>query len=341
MYSQRKLKRHQIKMNLQTFAAPAITAETAILRAGTTSLIPEEQTRTIIQGAIAQSAVLNLMTRLPNMGSSVQTMPVLSLLPMAYFVNGDTGLKQTTKMAWDQKKIYAEEIAVIVPVPDAVLDDARSNGYDIWGEVTPRVQEAFGKAIDAAILFGVDKPSTWRKSVLETAKDAGAIVTSTGDLFVDIFGENGVESKVEESGYLPNVNLARVGMRAKLRGLRDANNNPLYMTSIQEGVPNYALDGVPTAFQTNGAWDPKVDLIMGDFSQAVYAIRQDLTVKVLTESVITDSSGNIIYNLPQQDMTALRFVLRMGWEIPNPINSLQPNETLRTPFAVYANQAIQ
>ena len=96
------------------------------------------------------------------------------MLPIAYFVNGDTGQKKTTKQAWDKKFITAEEIAVIVPIPEAVLDDAE---YDIWAEVKPRVTEAFGKVIDGAILFDVDKPSTWRDGVVTTATKAQSVVT--------------------------------------------------------------------------------------------------------------------------------------------------------------------
>ena len=32
-------------------------------------------------------------------------------------------------------------------------------------------------------------------------------------------------------------------------------------------------------------------------------------------------------------MVALRCVMRLGWEIPNPINALNPNEETRFPFA--------
>ena len=130
-------------------------AVNVIDRTALSGLIPEPVTREIIQGVTEQSAVLKMGRRLPNMTSKTVTMNVLDMLPAAYFVNGDTGLKQTTKMAWDKKKIYAEEIAVIVPIPEAALDDA---DYDIWGEVRPRIVEAFGKVIDGAILFGTNAP---------------------------------------------------------------------------------------------------------------------------------------------------------------------------------------
>ena len=154
--------------------------------------------------------------KLPNMTSKQYRMPVLDMLPLAYFVNGDTGMKQTTKMQWDKKIITAEEIAVIVPIPEAVLDDSN---YDIWGEVRPRVTEAFGKVIDSAVLFGVNKPSTWRSDIAATAEAASATVTLGDDLYDSIMGEAGVIAKVEESGYFVNGHMADISMRAKLLSL--------------------------------------------------------------------------------------------------------------------------
>lgn len=309
--------------------ATNITARTDL-----SGLIPEPVTREIIQGVTEGSAVLNMGRRLPNMTSKTQTMNVLDMLPTAYFVNGDTGTKQTTKMKWDKKKIVAEEIAVIVPIPEAVLDDA---DYDIWGEVRPRLVEAFGKVIDGAILFGTNKPTSWRDSVLETCTKAGSVVAATPYIYDDILSEGGVVAKVEESGYLVNGIMSAIQMRAKLRGLKDKGGSPIFKTDMQGATP-YALDGSPMYFPRNGAFDAsKALMIAGDWSELVYSIRQDITFKIFDQGVVQDPSDNsIVYNLMQNDMVALRAVMRLGWEIPNPKTAYNDTLSKYCPFAVYA-----
>lgn len=307
----------------------------SISRTDLSGLIPEPVTREIIQGTVESSAVLKMGRRLPNMTSKTVAMNVLDMLPTAYFVNGDSGAKKTTKMAWDKKTIYAEEIAVIVPIPEAVLDDAN---YDIWGEVKPRLQEAFGKVIDGAILFGTNKPSTWRNDILTTATASSNTVTpdaSTPDIFQDIMGVDGLIAKVEADGYMPNGVMAGVPIRAKLRGVVDTTKQPIFKQDFQ-GTTQYSLDGMRMEFPMNGAFDTtQAQMIVGDWSQLVYAIRQDITFKVFTEGVVQDTDGSIVYNLMQNDMVALRAVMRLGWEIPNPINAFNASNSTRCPFAVY------
>lgn len=305
-----------------------------ITRNDANGLIPEPVTKEIIQGAVAASAVLSMGRRLPNMTSKTQSVNVLDMLPMAYWVEGDNGIKQTTKMAWDKKRITAEELAVIVPIPEAVLDDA---DYDIWGEVKPRLVEALGKKIDDAILFGVNKPTSWRPSIFDSATTAGAVVTETADLYTDIMGEDGVIAKVEDSGFLPTGHMAAVKMRAKLRGLKDTTGQPIFKSDMQS-ASNYTLDGEAIAFPMNGSFDAsKALMITGDFSQLTYAIRQDVTYKLLDQATIIDpSTKEIVYSLAQQDMVALRVVMRLGWEIPNPISAFNADNENHFPFSVYA-----
>lgn len=313
------------KLRLQFFS-PMID------RTGAEALIPEDAAREIIQGVPKYSAVMQLATKAPNMSRKQRRIPVLSTLPTAYFVNGDTGLKQTSNQAWANKYFDAEELAVIVPIPEAVLDDA---DYDIWAEVKPRIMEAFGIAFDQAVLFGVNAPSSWPTDVLAAATAAGkTVVLGTGtDLYDDLLGEDGVISLVEESGYMATGHVAAMGMRGKYRALRATDGTPLFKSSVQGATP-YELDGAPIFFPENGAMDATKALqFSGNFKQIVYAMRQDVTYKILDQAVIQDGAGNIVYNLAQQDMVALRAVMRLAWQVPNPINRLDPTAN-RYPVAV-------
>lgn len=281
----------------------------------------------IMEGAVKNSAVLQMFRRLPNMTSNKTKMRVLDSLPMAYWVDADTdnGRKKLTKMAWENKYITAEELAVIVPVKEEVLDDA---DYDIWADVKPRLVEAIGKAIDNAILTGVNKPNGFRLDLLTSILNAGAVVTQGADqtLYSAI---NDAMVKVEESGYNPNGIVGGVDVKGKFRMMLDTTGQPINGTEIGN-LPKYYVD--------NGAWDKnKAIMVVGDFSQAVYSIRQDITYKILDQAVIQDpTTGEILYNLAQEDMVALRVVMRLGWEIPNPVNALNPDEGTRFPFAIIA-----
>lgn len=291
-----------------------------ITRTDVDSLIETQVANEIFEGVIKDSKALSMFRRLPNMTSDKTKLRVLDSLPVAYFVDESTnnGRKNTTKMAWDKKFINAAELAVIVPIKENVLNDS---SIDIWAEVRPRIVEAFAKKIDNAMFFGVDKPTDWRKGLVPSVIDAGAEVTETGKLYSDI---NDVMTKVEESGYEVNGILGGVGLKGKFRMMTDTTGQPLNTTEI---------GSIRRAFMDNGVWDKsKSTLIAGDFSQAVYAIRQDVTYKILDQAVIQDTDGSILYNLAQDDMVALRVVMRLGWEIPNPVNALDETAT-RFPFA--------
>lgn len=306
----------------------------AISRANAAALIPEEVTREIFTGVVENSAVLTYSRRLPDMNRGQLRLPVLDVLPTAAFVNGEqpnesstVGIKPTTKVEWRNTFINAEEVAVIVPIHENVLEDA---DYDIWAEITPLLVAEFGRVIDSAVLFGAGAPASWPTAIVTGAIAAGnSVATGTGDLYDNILGEDGIFTLVEEDGYAVNGSVSAPGFRGKLRGLRDGvSGQPIFMRAADngqnlQGATRYELDGTPVFFVGNGSFDTTAaDMISGDWSQLVYSMRRDMTIKLLTESVITDAAGQIVYNLAQQDMVALRAVMRLGWALPNPVNRL-------------------
>ena len=270
---------------------------TGITRNDVDAVIETQVASEIFQGVTKESKALSMFRRLPNMTSDKTKLRVLDSLPIAYFVDEatDNGRKNITKQAWANKYINAAELAVIVPIKENLLNDA---DIDIWAEVRPRIVEAFAKKIDNAIFFGVDKPTDWRAGLVPSVIAVGAEVTETGKLYSDI---NDTMVKVEESGYDVNGLLGGVSLKGKFRMMTDEIGQPLQATEIGS-IPRYFMD--------NGVWDKSVStLIAGDFNQAVYSIRQDITYKVLTEAVIQDpADGSILYNLAQDDMVALRVV---------------------------------
>ena len=295
---------------------------TKISKTDVDALIETQVADEIFQGVVRESKALSMFKRLPNMTSDKTKLRILDSLPIAYFVNesNNNGRKNLTKLAWANKYINAAEIAVIVPIKENDLADA---DVDIWAQVKPRLVEAFGRKIDDAMFNGVGKPADWRKGLIPSVVEVGASVEETNNgLYSDI---NDTMAKVEESGYNVSGLLGGVSLKSKFRMMTDKNGQPLNTTEI---------GSLNRTFVDNGTWDKdKATLIAGDFSQAVYSIRNDITYKVLTEAVIQDpATGEILYNLAQDDMVALRVTMRLGWEIPNPVNA--ENETAtRFPFA--------
>jgi len=151
-----------------------------ITRDNAEALIPEDASQEIFKSTTEGSAVLRLARRLPNMTAAQRRIPVMSALPIAYFVDGEPGdvddeentqgFKKRTNAEWKNKYLNAEEIAAIIPIPISVVEDA---DYDIWGELRPYIAQAFGTVIDGAIIHGTNAPATWPEDIVTDAVTAG------------------------------------------------------------------------------------------------------------------------------------------------------------------------
>lgn len=290
-----------------------------VTRADALALI-RDQDATEIWGAAPQFSAALRTFRQVNMGKKKTNYPVIGALPTAAFVTGedpddDNARKPVTNADWDNRELEAEEIAGIVIIPENVLEDAEPD-FNLWAELRPRIAEAVGITLDGAVFFGTGAPTSWPDGIVPAAIAAGntyAEGTSGVDLAEDI---NQAIALVEADGYDATTGYARRTLRARVRGLRDDNGQPIIQNpTAGSNVPS--LYGSDLQWVTNGAWDTdEATLLVGDPSYAVLGIRQDITYKFLDQASVTvDVNGTpTLISLAERDLLALRFKMRVGFQ---------------------------
>lgn len=301
-------------------------------RLDTQALMPEEVSNELLRSLTTESAAMSMFRRIP-VGRQQVRLPVLTALPTAYWVTGDTGMVQTTEMAWANKFLNVEELAVIVPIPDNVMADVEAN---IWDDATPLITQAMGRTLDTAIFFGTNAPASFPTNIQSAALAAGNNVhegtaNSSGGYYNDI---DSLYAAVEADGYDTSGFVASTTLKAKLRQARNTLGDRLDQGRANGGLTD--LDGYPIHYPMRGLWSlaanaPRV--FGGDWSQFVLGIRQDITMKVSNEAVIQDNTGAIVYNSFQQNLSFLKLTFRAGWQVANTVNYDQPDPAARYPVS--------
>lgn len=275
-----------------------------ISRSEVSTLIQEAYANTLLEAAAKASTVLSAFPTVP-MGTKLTHLPVLATLPEADWVGESAteaeGVKPTSQITWADRTLVAEEVAVIVPVHENVIDDATE---DLLSATAILGGQAVGKKLDQAVLLGVDKPASWVSPALLPAAVAAAqtVAVVDGPANVnDIPGSvNQVAEMIADAGWAPNTLISSLSLRYKVANLRDANGQPIFRDE--------SFAGFRTFFNENGAWDrdSAIALIV-DASRVRIGIRQDITVKFLDQATV----GGI--NLAERDMVALRFKARFAY----------------------------
>jgi HK97 family phage major capsid protein len=297
--------------------------------------IPETVAAGILSDVYEDSAVLRL-GRVFRMPAYSHRIPVLKAFADAFWLQGanqaakDSALKETTTVQWDNVYITPDELAVLVVVPDAWMDDS-----DItWAELRKEVSRAFAQKIDQAVLFGDGNPPAGFSGpvggVVGGAVSAGNFVT-LGSTLSGTYNDVGLDlaavaEDLAKDGYDPNGWVARKGFRWRLVKLRDTTGQPIYTSTLSGNPPGPSTGSLydqPYYEVGNGAWDDTEALaIAGEWDKLVVGVRQDMSFSVFDQGVITNASGTIVYNAMQQDGKILRAVMRLGYNVPNPVKKL-------------------
>ena len=119
-----------------------------VARAEMGANVPKTVTTALVTAMSAESIALQLGTSVP-VTTRDSKVPIVTESPTAGWVTGDTGLKGVFKADFTPQALVAEELATIVPVPDAVLDDS---DYPIWDAMRPLLARAAADRAKAQLL---------------------------------------------------------------------------------------------------------------------------------------------------------------------------------------------
>lgn len=332
------------------------TYDEILARSGLTSngFIQTKYVPGVIQEAITQSVCMKLMRREPNMSTKTESRPVMSLFPEAYWVEteaGETvgegeveaekGLLETSTQQWTNATITAAKMGVVIPIPKDTIADL-AEGYDLWGEIKPRLGESIARKFDQAVLTGTGAPAAFPDDILTDATSASMVIDKSDsvgaektfkDMYDAVLGEGGLFGLVEGKRYRVDGIVADVSQMAVLRGLRSSDGIPLWSQGNGQGAPSYTLGGIPVTFPENDSLNPASALmIAGNWKKTFYAWRQDIQLSMSDTAVVTDATGAIKLNSFQQEVVLLKATCRLGWCCPIPVDIA--GTANRFPFAV-------
>jgi HK97 family phage major capsid protein len=278
-----------------------------ITRAQLATLIQEAYSHVLLDAAVTTSCALQAFPTV-NMGTKLTHLPVLATLPVAGWVTENeppdtTGAKPTSTVGWVDRTLVAEEIAVIIPIHENVLEDA---SVDLITEITTRGGEAMGEVLDQAILFGVNKPASWVSADLFTAS-TGATQTTPGNTPAvtagakDLVGAvNTASRELANVGLIPDTIIAPLTFRYDVEQIRDSMGQPIFR--------NEQFAGYNTVLCKNAAWNPaSAVLFVADSRRIRIGVRQDIQVKILDQATIGTT------NLAERDMIAVRMKARYAY----------------------------
>jgi HK97 family phage major capsid protein len=291
-------------------------------------VIPPVMSAQIIQEATRQSAALSLGRRVP-MGTKINNLPVPSVLPKASFVTAPTGRKPYTEVGLRPETLTAEEVAAVIAIPDAMIEDSTLN---LWGYARPLLSQAIAIAVDEAAFHGVGAPNTWPTGGIWAAANSGAVIPPTLDPVETI---NTAMGAVESRGLNVSGHAADTGVRFTLRGVRDANGSLLLGTTQVDGYERPSIYGLPatyTQFATGAPGLNVADFVTGAWDNLVMGVRTDIRFLIDPSGVITNDNGStVLVSGFQDNVTPMKVWARFGCVIIKPVTPRTPTGAI--PFA--------
>lgn len=224
----------------------------------------------------------------------------------------ELGVKSKQETSYEQFTLTHLEYTGIVPVSDTLLEDS---AIDLWSDLTNRFARANALRQDQLVFTEND-----------TDDDVYGILNATGTAQVSVSSlteDVTIADALNEMMYevpTPSMSNGRFYLHRSLLGLiqrlKDSSNRYIWQPGIDGGASGtiwgmpYSLTEVLPSINEIEDGDPF--LIFGDLRNTILSVRVPMQTQFFNTGVITDSTGNVLLNLMQQDAQAIRARVRMN-----------------------------
>lgn len=234
---------------------------------------------------------------------------------LEFVKTSELGLKSKQEASYEQYNLTHLEYTGIVPVSDTLLEDS---AIDLWADLTNRFARANAKRQDELVFTEND-----------TADDVYGILNATGTAQISVGssiaafdGTDGVDALNEMMYAVPSPSMAngRFYLHRTLLGriqrMKDDDGRHIWQPGIDGGVSGtiwgmpYTLTEVMPSLTEVEEGDPF--LIFGDLRNTIMSVRVPMQTQFFNTGVITNSDGDVLLNLMQQDAQAIRARVRMN-----------------------------
>ena len=251
---------------------------------GTSGLsLPKEVSDIVIQGAIAESAIMKLAQRvyLPGRGLAI---PAITADPTVSIVN-EACEKPVSNSTFSTKNMVPKKFAVI----EVFSNELRRDMPALYDALIQRLPGAIAKAFDYQALT----------QVALTGFDSlvGAQTISSGSTFAEKL-QNGIKAIASDGYRMTGIAAGAMG-EAEIMTAVNGLGMPLFIENIQDGRIGriYGADIVPC---------PAISgLIAGDWDKAYYGIVDGINIDFSDTATLNDGSDGLIH-LWQRNMVAAR-----------------------------------
>lgn len=285
-------------------------------------LIPEPLANEVIRlesvgyGKARQLFAYNLLTQ----GNTKRVTALGSTLSVFWVDEGEK--KPSSQPSFSIVTLALKKLVTIVPMTEESVEDA---GVDLTGLVAQLIREAIDKEVDLQFFMG--DGTVWTGIFKDTSIPAVELAEN----------EDGADVRPEDIIALADQTPLGVNGRylmhrtwlSRIRTLRQNDDNTgeyIYNPlgggefGTLNGWPVELLEAAPTYTETLGTTTANLPIMMfGDFKRGVaYGEKSEVRLKMLDQATITDTDGETVINLAEQDMIALRAVQRVGFKVTLP-----------------------